>query len=30
MVNLQLRVLAQHAVLPFLELVEAKLLNREV
>jgi hypothetical protein len=30
MANLQLRALAQHAVLPFSELVEDKLLNREV
>jgi len=30
MVNLQLRALAQHAVLPFSELVEDKILNGEV
>jgi len=30
MVNLQLRALAQHAVLPFSELAKDKLLNRVV
>jgi len=30
MVNLQSRVLAQHAVLPFSELVKDKILSREI